>query len=56
VLNLIIQAYTNELESWVLLVLGIREKNVYSASFLLTEKSQSANFLEIKDIISTHHQ
>lgn len=39
----------------MLLLFGFREKNVYSAAFLLTEKSQSANFLEIKDIIETHH-
>lgn len=39
--NLGTQAFTNELEMWVLLALGFRDKNVYSASFLLTEKSQS---------------
>jgi hypothetical protein len=52
--NLAVQSFTNELESWVLLALGFKEKNVYSASFLLTEKSQPSNFLEIKDIISEH--
>jgi hypothetical protein len=50
---LVCQAFTNEMESCLLSVLGIREKNIYSASFLLTEKSTPSNFLEIKDIVST---
>ena len=41
IFNLITQAFANELEHSVLLLLGIRQKNVYSACFLLTEKSQS---------------
>jgi hypothetical protein len=55
-LNMILQTYTNELEDFLLMLLGIREKNTYRAAFLLTEKSHPSNFLEIKDSISTHEE
>jgi hypothetical protein len=42
---MIVQAFTNEIENGLLLALGVREKNIYSASFLLTEKSQPSSFL-----------
>ena len=53
-IGLILQVFTNDIEEWLLLVLRIKEKNIYRASFLLTEKSQPSSFLEIKDIVTTH--
>jgi hypothetical protein len=52
--GLAVQAFTNDIEQWLLLALRVKERNIYRASFLLTEKSQPSNFLEIKDIVSTH--
>ena len=54
IVGLILQAFTNDLEQCLLLALKIKERNIYRSSFLLTEKSQPSNFLEIKDIVTTH--
>lgn len=54
--GLVLQAFTNDIEQCLLLALKIKERNIYRASFLLTEKSQPSNFLEIKDIVSTHRE
>lgn len=52
--GLVLQAFTNDIEQCLLLALRIKERNIYCASFLLTEKSQPSSFLEIKDIVTTH--